>query len=145
MTSQQKKDFARQLYISDSAITQAEVAERVGVSKKTICKWVNEGMWDDLRKSLLVSKEQQLSMLYDQLNALNLAIKSRDQQYANSKEADTINKITASINKLETETNLADKIETGKLFLQFVKQTESLDEAKRISTLFDAFIKSCLK
>lgn len=145
LTAAQKRDFAKQLYLSDPSITQAEIADRVGVSKQTISKWVNDNKWDAMRKSLIMNKELQLSMLYDQLNALNLDIKSRPQPYANSKEADAINKLTASINKLETETNIADKIEVGKEFLQFVKRTASLDKAKELSCLFDAYVKSCIK
>lgn len=79
LTREQKKDYARQLYLNDSSITQAEIAERVGVSKVTVCKWVKEGKWEELQTSLLVGKDVQLARLYGQLKRLNDAIEGREE------------------------------------------------------------------
>lgn len=146
LTREQKKDYARQLYLNDSSITQAEIAEKVGVSKVTICKWVKEGKWEELQTSLLVGKEEQLARLYKQLKRLNDAIEERDEgkDFAGSKDADAILKITAAIRNLETETNIAEKMATGKEFLSFVRRTFGFDTSKEVARLFNAYIKSCL-
>ena len=145
LTREQKKDYARQLYLNDSSITQAEIAEKVGVSKVTICKWVKEGKWEELQTSLLVGKEEQLARLYKQLKRLNDAIEERDEgkDFAGSKDADAILKITAAIRNLETETNIAEKMATGKEFLSFVRKTSGLDTSKEVARLFNSYIKSC--
>jgi len=90
LTREQKKDYARQLYLNDSSITQAEIAEKVGVSKVTVCKWVKEGKWEELQTSLLVGKEEQLARLYKQLRRLNDAIEERGEgnDFAGSSETD---------------------------------------------------------
>lgn len=146
LTREQKKDYARQLYLNDSSITQAEIAERVGVSKVTVCKWVKEGKWEELQISLLVGKDMQLARLYGQLKRLNDAIEGRDEgeNFARSKEADAIVKITTAIKNLETETNIAEKMATGKEFLSFVRKTSGFDTSKEVARLFNAYIKSCL-
>lgn len=146
LTKEQKKDYARQLYLNDSSITQAEIAEKVGVSKVTVCKWVKEGKWQELQTSLLVGKEEQLSRLYRQLRLLNDAIEDREEgkNFAGSKDADAILKITAAIRNLETETNIAEKMATGKEFLAFVRKTSGFDFSKEVAKLFNAYIKSCL-
>lgn len=146
LTKEQKKDYARQLYLNDSSITQAEIAEKVGVSKVTVCKWVKEGKWQELQTSLLVGKEEQLSRLYRQLRLLNDAIEDREEgkNFAGSKDADAILKITAAIRNLETETNIAEKMATGKEFLGFVRKTSGFDTSKEVARLFNAYIKSCL-
>lgn len=146
LTKEQKKDYARQLYLNDSSITQAEIAEKVGVSKVTVCKWVKEGKWQELQTSLLVGKEEQLSRLYRQLKLLNDAIEDREEgkNFAGSKDADAILKITAAIRNLETETNIAEKMSTGKEFLSFVRKTSGFDFSKEVAKLFNAYIKSCL-
>lgn len=146
LTIKQKKDFAKQLYLNDTGITQAEIAERVGVTKATMCKWVAEGKWDEMRTSLLVEKDTQIARLYRRLRELNDTIESRPEgeRVMNSKEGDTMMKITAAIKNLETETNTAEKIATGKEFLTFVRKTCGLDQSKEIARLFDAYIKSCL-
>ena len=146
LTLKQKKDFAKQLYLNDDGITQAEVADRVGVSKVTLCKWVKEGKWDEMRTSLLVEKDVQLGRLYRQLRHYNDTVETRDvgAQFLTSKEADAVVKITQAIRNLETETNTAEKIATGKEFLAFVRRTCGLDQSKEIARLFNAYIKSCL-
>ena len=146
LTIKQKKDFARQLYLNDSGITQAEVAERVGVSKVTVCRWVSEGKWDEMRTSLLVEKDTQLARLYRRLRELNDELEGRPegQRLMSSKEADAMLKITAAIKNLETETNVAEKMATGKEFLAFVRKTCGLEQSKEIARLFNAYIKSCL-
>lgn len=145
LTIEQKKDYAKQLFLNDPGITQAEIAEKVGVSKVTICKWVKDGKWQELQTSLLVGKEEQLARLYKQLRLLNDAIENKqDQKFATSKEADAILKLTVAIKNLETETNIAEKMATGKEFLAFVRKTSGFELSKDVAKLFNAYIKSCL-
>lgn len=145
LSLEQKKDYARQLYLNDSSITQVEIAEKVGVSKVTLCKWVKDGKWQELQMSLLVGKEEQLARLYKQLRLLNDAIENKEnQKFATSKEADAILKLTVAIKNLETEINIAEKMATGKEFLSFVRKTAGFDTSKEVAKLFDSFIKSCL-
>ncbi|MBO4739100.1 MAG: DDE transposase family protein [Bacteroidales bacterium] len=145
LTIEQKKDYAKQLFLNDPGITQAEIAEKVGVSKVTICKWVKDGKWQELQASLLIGKEEQLARLYKQLRLLNDAIENKqDQKFATSKEADAILKLTVAIKNLETETNIAEKMATGKEFLAFVRKTSGFELSKDVAKLFNAYIKSCL-
>lgn len=146
LTREQKKDFAKQLYLNDSSITQTEIAERVGVSKVTICKWVKEGKWEDLQVSLLVEKDVQLARLYKQLKMWNDMVEKRPdgEKFLVSKEADAVVKITAAIKNLETETNIAEKMSTGKEFLSFVRKTSGFEFSKEVAKIFNAYIKSCM-
>lgn len=73
------KDYARRLYLDGN--TQKEIAQRLGRTEKTIGKWKEEGKWEDLRKSLLVTKDTQLASLYSQLDKLNKEIQSRPVVY----------------------------------------------------------------
>jgi len=69
------KDYAKRLFLEGN--TQKEIARRLGRTEKTIGKWKDEGKWDDLRKSLLVTKDTQLTSLYNQLDRLNKEIETR--------------------------------------------------------------------
>ena len=62
LTIEQKKDFAKIVYLNEPGITQKELAERVGVSKVTINKWINTEKWEELCSSLLVTKETIIRM-----------------------------------------------------------------------------------
>jgi transcriptional regulator with XRE-family HTH domain len=147
MKVHEKKEWAKLLYTKEN-LSQKDVAEKTGVSKVTMSKWVNEnnGEWDKLRKSLLVTREEQLRRLYMQLDELSTYImaKEQGQRFANSKEADTINKLTVSIRTLETEASIADIVEVCKRVLNYLRPVSPL-KAKEIAMVFDDFIKDTLK
>lgn len=147
LTRQQKRDWARHLYLSEPGVMQKEVAARVGVSVNTMSRWVQGGKWEELRASAIASKSTQLARLYRRLAELNDAIEARPpgERYVGSSDADTLTKLTAAIRNLETEANIADKMDVGRDFLAWArKNAASDDELRRLATLFDGFIRSCL-
>lgn len=147
LSNKQKRDYAQHLYLSDPNILHKELAERVGVSPNTITKWVADGKWAELRTSVVTSKATQLSRLYRHLAELNAAVDARPEgeRFINNRDADTLTKITSAIRNLETDTNIADKVEVGKEFLAYVrKAATSSEQVKAVASLFDGYIKSCL-
>ncbi|GHV66972.1 hypothetical protein FACS1894199_11500 [Bacteroidia bacterium] len=147
LTLKQKREYAKTLYLNENGITQKEIAERAGASVQSVCKWVREGKWEELRTSLLVSKEVELSRLYKQLKNLNDYAESKHtgEQFLSGKEADVLSKITASIRQLETEMNIADKTQVGREFLQYVRRVGGIDESKQVARLFNSYIKQFIK
>lgn len=142
----QKKELAKLLYVKEGVTLQVELAERVGVSKQTINKWVNKENWESLRASVIITREEELKRLYAQLIELNDFIHKREagQRFANTKEADVLVKLTAAIRQLETDTSVADAIEVLKKFINFVREV-SYEKAKDITAFGDNFIKSLMK
>lgn len=143
LLKKQEKEFAKSLYIT-GGITQKEIASRVNVTEKTLASWIKKEKWDSLKKSLLTTKQTQLAFLYDQLDFLNTEISERDYAVAQGKEADTIIKLTAAINRLETETSIGDTVEVARNFIEFVRP-QDLELAKTITNLFDVFITAKMK
>lgn len=135
----QKKEWAKLLYLQNE-ITQKEIAQKVGTSEQTLTKWINNEGWKLQRTSIVITKENQLVLLYDQLEALNSAIRDGEQKYATPAQADTIVKYSAAIRALETEISLADVIEVAKRFVKFLRPIDN-EKAKDVAKLFDAFIK----
>ena len=78
LSIKQKKEWAKMLYLKEH-LTQAEVAERVGVSKQTLCKWVKTEKWEELKASVSLTREEQLANLYRQVAEINKAIARRDE------------------------------------------------------------------
>lgn len=76
LRKKQEQDYAKSLFLAGGN-TQKEIAERVGVTEKTLAKWIKDGKWETLKKSLLTTKQSQLSELYDQLENINNEIKTR--------------------------------------------------------------------
>lgn len=140
-----ERQLCEQLFINEN-LTAEEVAKRAGVSARQVGKWRAADNWDLRRKSLLTTKASQLQTLYDSLENLQNSIKKRDedQRFPTPKEADTISKLTSSIKRLETETSLAQIMEVGKLFIEFIRLVD-MNKAIEIIALYDAFIKSSIK
>lgn len=145
---QRLKDHAKLLYVVQGVTNQKELAERVGVTVATINKWINadEEMWKRLRESFLITKESELRRCYMQLTELNDKIMSRSagERFANSKEADILVKLTATIRQMETDTSIADIMEAHKKLINFVRQ-DDYELAKTITEHADHHIKSLIK
>lgn len=141
---QNKKDIARQLYVKGD-MTQIVIAEKVGVSKVTINKWIKGENWDKEKISLASTRQEQLGKLYKQLAAINEVIESRPQgqRYATPAEADTIGKLSKSVEKFEKETSLSDVITVTTEILEWLRP-QDLKKAQEFSNVFDLYIKSKL-
>lgn len=144
LTNKQKKDWARMLYTKEN-LTQAEIAERVGVSRPTVNGWINKENWEQLKASITMTREEQLKSLYRQMAALNDAIaqKVQGERFPTSQEADIIAKLSASIRNMETEIGLADVISVFSGLLKWLRVFDPA-RAKEIAPLLDAFVKSKL-
>ena len=144
LTSQQKKDYARTLYLKDN-LTQQGIADKVGVSRQTIIRWMAAGQWEKLKVGITLGREQQIANLHRQVMELNNLILSRPEgeRFANPAEADTLGKLAAAIKKMETEVGIADLVNVGMRFIEWIRPID-LDKAKEITVLWDKFIKDNL-
>ncbi|MDR1102954.1 MAG: helix-turn-helix domain-containing protein [Tannerella sp.] len=142
---EQKKELAKLLFLHE-ALTQKEIAARVGVSEVTLSKWVNAEQWESYRVSITMTKEEQLRNLYRQLAEINSAIllKEEGKRFAGKAEADTITRLTNAIEKMEGDTGISNIVAISKKFLSWVRKFD-LAKAQEIAPLFDAFIKDSMK
>ena len=61
----QERELAKILY-TQQGMSQKDIAQKVGVTEKTITKWKEAENWDKLKESLLITKDYQIRMLYTQ-------------------------------------------------------------------------------
>ena len=139
-----KKKNAKALFITGQ-YQQKEIAELVGVTVQTVSRWVNSEKWDIELASLTITKEKQLARYYAQINEINEGIARREigQRYANSKEADTLLKLSTAAQKLESETGVRDIVDVSIGLLEWVRSFD-VNKAKELSDLFDGYIKTKL-
>lgn len=144
LSNLQKKEWAKLLFTKEN-LTQQEIAERVGVSRVTINKWINSENWEHLKVSITITREEQLKNMYRHLADLNAVIADRppNERFPNPAEADTISKLANAIKKMETDVGVAD---ITSVFGDFMKWLRSFDiqQAKVICPVLDAFVKSKL-
>lgn len=108
---QPEKQWAQTLYLREN-LTQLEIAERVGVSRVTVSKWVRDGKWEEQKAGITLTRQEQVANLYRQVAEINRTIATRHEgeRFPNSKEADILGKLSAAIRNMEQETGIADII-----------------------------------
>ena len=144
LTTQQKKGYARTLYLKDN-LTQQEIADKVGVSRNTINRWIAAEKWEEMKVGMTLTREQQVASLHRQVAEIKRVISEREEgkRYANAAEADTLNKLATAIKKMETDVGVADIISVGMKFINWLRPFD-LDKSKEFLRLWDAFIKDSL-
>ncbi|MCC8095703.1 MAG: helix-turn-helix domain-containing protein [Tannerellaceae bacterium] len=144
MTLKQKKEYAAILFLKEQ-LTQAEIAEKVGVSRQTINKWVKAEKWEERLAGISMTKEEQIKNLYRQITEINDKIKGREkgERHATTAEADTINKLSSAIKKMEEDIGIADIVSVSIRFLEWIRRSDH-EKAKEFTHLFDLFIKDSL-
>ncbi|MBK6819853.1 MAG: DDE transposase family protein [Bacteroidetes bacterium] len=141
----QKKEWAKLLFLKENLL-QKEIALKVGVTEKTLSGWINKENWEQLRTSLIITKEEELRRIYIKIGEITTFIMNKEegQRFANSKKAYTLNKLDATARSLETDTSIAEIIEVAKQFIVFVRKEDN-EKSKELTKLFDEFIKSKLR
>lgn len=142
---EQKKEYAKIIFLQEKNITIKDLAERVGVSANTLSEWVKAEKWEGLKRNILLTRQEQLIQMQDELAELNAFIQSKDEgvRFADFKMAQIRNQLIKNIKDLETKALLPEIINALTQFLDFVR-TENLEDAQLLADYTDTFIKSKL-
>lgn len=145
LKSEQKKALARDLYLLGT-YTYEEIAMKVGTQRQTISRWAKAGGWEDLKAGMSVTREEILKRLYQQLNNINAIILEREpnERFANSKEADAMAKLSATIKNMEIDVGISDIISVGMRFGEWLRRVD-LDKAKEFVQYWDLFLKEQIR
>ena len=136
-----KKSIAKALYVQ-SGYTQEEIADKVGVTRQTVGRWVKAEQWEELKASQTITPAQIIAQFNRQIVEINDNISMREsgKRFATPAEADAINKLATSIAKLQNEVGIADIVSVGMRFLTWLRPLDP-EAGKMFNNLFDAFIK----
>lgn len=143
LTIAQKKDWAKILFLKENLL-QKEIAAKVGVSAKSIGKWIEDGKWDDLRKASFISKEEHIRRSYTMIDAQMNEIVNDYKGIPTNAQADVLAKLAATIRSLETETSILQITDVARDFINWLKP-QDLPKAQDFIVYIDAFIKHKLK
>jgi uncharacterized protein YjcR len=137
MAKKNEQELAKQLFLQSDK-TQKQIASIVGTQESTIGKWVKEGGWDDLKETLRTSDDQIIRDLYAEMVAINKFIKENG-GYPDSKMADARNKVIASINRMQKQVALPQKVAVCMQLLDFVA-AKNLTDGKTLDTYIGRFL-----
>lgn len=141
----QKKSIAKELYLHGD-YTFEEIAAKVGSARQTIAKWAREEEWESLKASMSVGKEKILKNMYAHVQLINENILQRPdgERMPTPKEADILAKLSAAIDKLESETGIHELVSSGITFLTWLRGVDP-QRAIEFTDLWDAFIKDQMR
>lgn len=129
------KELARLYYMGGD--TQKMVAEKTGVSRVTINKWVAAGGWDELRTAKTITRKELISKMMQQAS---------EQLENGSMSYDEMSKLAASIERIDKQTNVVTCIEVLSMLSNWLVARMGIDKeltpdlVKTINRYQDLFI-----
>lgn len=140
------KEYAKILYIKENITSQVELAQKVGVTPKTIAMWIKEENWEKYKRNLILTRNEQMALLLEELEELNAKIQNKEDgnRYADYKESNIRRNLIKDIKELETKASVSEAINALTGFLDFMRG-QNLEKAQEISHWVDMFIKHKLR
>jgi len=141
----QKRELAEMHYRAGVTMAKA-LAAKVGVTEKTMGKWIKDGHWEKLRMNIPLVKQEQVQLMLAELQAINLTVATKPEgsRYADTKTADIRRKLVADLRDLEGETSVSDKISVAMSFTKWLGKID-VAKAQEVGALLDVFIKEGLR
>ena len=140
-TTIDKKGIAKSLYL-DGNYTQEEIADKVGITRQTVSRWIKAENWEEIKASVTITPAQIIAQWNRQIVEINKKINARPdgERFATTQEADALSKLAGSIKKLEADIGVPDCVSVAMRFLSWLRPLD-IEAAKQFNNLFDAFIK----
>ncbi len=119
----QQFEEAKNLYYQ-TEMTKAEIAQNVGVSRRTILRWCKEDDWERLRQSYRVMPALVVEKCYFILN--NMLTRMAEESYLipTFKETQSIHLIASTIKKLKNRCTINESMEMFNFFLEGLKKKD---------------------
>ena len=118
------KELARLYYLNGD--TQKLVAEKVGVSRVTVNKWVSDGGWDALRTAKSITRKELVAKI----------MKKADEKLENGDmSADEMAKLAASIEKIDKRTSATTIIEVLTSYNNWLAARTQIDKELTVDFL----------
>ena len=141
---EKKKSTARALFLS--GMEQAEIADRVGVSRVTISKWWVADGWKETRAAKNITRPELVNKLLVTIDNLITQVNESKDPSLIGGLGDKLAKLSAVIEKLDKKANVVDAIDVFTAFskwLEFRAKTDpevTVALIKQVNRLQDMFI-----
>lgn len=139
-----KKEFARILYMNGE--NQQDIADKTGVSRVTINKWIKDNGWKERRAAKAVTRPELINKLLLSIDTMIDKANNMDTPEAMAGLGDKLSKVASAIEKLDKKANVVDTIEVCISFGKWVEHRIGVDKevtpelAKQINKLQDTYI-----
>ena len=123
--TEKKKSLARTLYMS--GMDQAEIDEKVEVSRVTISKWCAAGGWKEARAAKSVTRPELVNKLLLTIDTLITQVNDSGDPDLIAGLGDKLAKLSAVIEKLDKKANVVDTIEVFMAFSKWLEYRSQTD------------------
>lgn len=136
-----KQNQARNLYFQ-TKLTQAQIAELLGISQKTVSTYVNENKWNLLKQRAEQAPALMLEQMNSELQELNEAIAARPlgQRFPTKEEAEIRRKTLHSINLINSRQSAGYYSQVFMNFISWVYK-QNVKDAQLLTRYADRFLK----
>lgn len=141
---EKKKSTARALFLS--GMEQAEIADRVGVSRVTISKWCVADGWRETRAAKNITRPELVNKLLVTIDNLITQVNESKDPSLIGGLGDKLAKLSAVIEKLDKKANVVDAIDVFTAFSKWLEFRAKSDPEvtvaliKQVNRLQDMFI-----
>ena len=143
-----KKEIAKLYYMEGEL--QDVIAEKTGVSRTTISKWVIEGGWKESRAAKNITRPELVNKLLLACNKMLDQLNEADDPALYSSVADKLSKLSTTIERLDKKSSVVDAIEVFIAFgkwLEYRSKTDAeitVDFLKKLNHYQDLYISEYL-
>lgn len=121
----EKRELARILYMQGE--TQDSIAQRTGVSKNTVTRWVAQNKWAEQRAANNITRPELVNKLLRTVDKLLDQVMQSGDPSAVDGLADKLAKFSATIQKLDKKANVIDAIEVFMAFNKWLQHNAQFD------------------
>lgn len=137
-TTNEQMNAACEMYFATSC-TQQQIADAVGVTRKSISIWSKMGRWAEMKANSLRIPAELVDDMYLELAELNRIIHSRPvgERIPTAKEAALRHRILLSIKQTRKQQSVPDMQQTLNAFIRFVKERDTYASSVMESRITD--------
>jgi transposase-like protein len=137
---QDPRERAYNLYFHTN-LTQQQIAERAGVSSRTIYEWMKQGNWKTLKATSRIMPAQVVDDIYKHISHLNWTIKNRpfEERYPTKAEAETLRKLIFCIPRVKLNVSRGESAQAMMNFVGWLEQRNK-DAAIYFTDFIDEYL-----
>ena len=138
----QEKLMPEQLFYQ-SNLTKSQIADCIGINRRTLTTWINDNQWDRIRTSAqhmpaLIAENLYIAMAHLTNNILSV---DRVNKPITDTESKILHRMILDINKLKNRATLNENLEMMRYFMEFV-QSKDPEAVDLIQPFVQEYIKS---
>jgi hypothetical protein len=110
----------------ETGLNKSEIAEQLGVNRRTVMLWAQQGNWEQLKRSAQCMPSMLAEKCYYLIDhLLNTLLMQDTKRELTVKDADAISKLSSSIRRLKNRSATNEAMEMFNFFLEHLRKRDS--------------------